>query len=312
MTSGDRLHIPFQQDAVKHLLTIIIPVKDDGEGLRQTLESIAATVPAEQAFEVIVANDGGADAITQACKHYAWVEEKVLVPNRGPGGARNEALKYAKGEYIAFLDADVIVRPGWWEALNAVLAEHDYAAGRVDIHPDMMEHFFHHYDALTAFNVREYMTHHHGVTANVAVRRSLLEQIGGFDARFRSGEDSEFGVRVHEAGCRLVYADAMAIYHPPRGFTEQRKKLYRVVVGHVQLYQAWPERFARYRISLRMVLSFLLPPRKVAKYPDLMRDYSLPYKIGFYLTAYATRLYRLACYMWLHRSSADQKQHDLS
>lgn len=304
--------VTFTNPCIPQMVSVVIPVRADAAGLEITLRSLQATVPDGQRFEVMVANDGGDPEITALCQSYPFVVEHSLVPNRGPGGARNFALIHAQGEFIAFLDADVEVQAGWWQALRGALDNHDYAAGRIDINPRLIRSFFHKYDQISAFNVKQYMQSHHGATANVAVRRSLLEAIGAFDARFRSGEDTEFGIRAYETGQRMVYADAMRVFHPPRSFGEQRKKIYRVVVGHAQLREAFPARFCKYAVNPRMVASFLLPPRKLAKEPDLLEGVGMAQLIGLYLTRYAARLYQLWCYVWMRLSSPAQKKHDLS
>lgn len=304
--------VMFHNASIPQLISIVIPVRADAAGLDITLRSLCNTVPTGQSYEVLVANDGGDADISALCRSYSFVTEHVLVPNRGPGGARNFAIAHAQGEFIAFLDADVEVQQGWWQALRTALDKHDYAAGRVDINPALIGSFFHKYDQISAFNVKQYMQNHHGATANVAVRRTLLEAIGAFDARFRSGEDTEFGIRAYESGQRMVYADAMRVYHPPRNFAEQRKKIYRVVVGHAQLLETFPTRFRKYAVRPRMIASFLLPPRKLAKEPDLLEGVGIMQLATLYLTRYAARLYQLSCYVWLRFSSPAQKKHDLS
>lgn len=302
----------FDKPCQPGMISVVIPVRADAEGLDITLSSLRQTAPEGQAFEVIVANDGGDADVSALCRSYPFVTEAVLIPNRGPGGARNHALTFTQGEFIAFLDADVKVLAGWWEAVAEALRDHDYAAGRVDIDPQKIESFFHKYDQICAFNVKQYMRNHHGATANVAVRRSLLETIGGFDARFRSGEDTEFGVRAHEHGQRMVYADAMRVYHPPRSFHEQRRKIYRVVVGHAQLRCAFPQRFQKYRVTPHMLASFLLPPRRLGKDPQLLRGVGAARLAALYATCYAARLYQLSCYVWMQATSPERKRHDLS
>lgn len=304
--------IIFEHACVTGKISVIIPVKSDPDGLAVTLNSLRDTAPQHQPFEVLVANDGGDSKVSMVCAQYPFAQEAVLIPNRGPGGARNHAMTRASGEYIAFLDADVEVRPGWWEALREALSEHDYVGGRIDINPRMVKTLCHKYDEINAFNVKQYMTRHHGATANVAVRRSLLEAIGGFDARFRSGEDTEFGYRAHENGQRMLYADAMSVYHPPRDFQEQRKKIYRVVVGHAQLRKAFPNRFDQYAVRPHMVLSFLLPPRRLGKERALVTSVPMHRRIALYAMCYAARLYQLTCYVWMQAASPDQQRHDLS
>lgn len=304
--------IHFEHDAQPDMISIIIPVRADVEGLEITLHSLGATVTSGQRYEIIVANDGNDPAISAVCSRYAAVQEVTLTPNRGPAAARNRAVQKTRGCYIAFLDADVVVQPGWWQALRQALGDCDYAGGRVDINPALVSGFFHRYDAITAFDVKSYMLRHHGATANLAVRRTVLERIGGFDERFRSGEDTEFGIRAHEAGHPMVYAEAMAVLHPPRNFSQQRRKIYRVVLGHLQLASAFPVRFAKYRLSVRLAVSLLVPPRKLAKDPALLQYTPLWLKAGFYGMRYAARLYTLLCYCWLTLTSTENKKHDLS
>ncbi len=303
--------IAFSHAPQAGLISIVTPVRADAEGLRITLDSLKK-VMTNNGFEMIVVNDGGDAEAARACAEYPFVREMALIPNQGPAAARNLGLSEARGEIIAFLDADVEVRPGWAEAMRKALEHHDYAAGRIDIHPEMIRGFFHRYDEMTAFNVREYMTRHHGVTANLAVRREVLEKAGGFDARFRSGEDTEFGLRVHGAGFRMAYADDMRIHHPPRSFTQQRKKLFRVVMGHLQLAEAFPERFGHYRLNPKLALKLLLPPKRVAKEKELWNRCSLHLRAGLYLTRWASRIYILGCYLFLMLTPKKTHAHDLS
>ncbi|MCH2546363.1 MAG: glycosyltransferase family 2 protein [Alphaproteobacteria bacterium] len=304
--------VKFKHPCIEAMVSVIIPVRADVEGLAITLQSLVKTAPHTQRYEIIVANDGADEDITTYCEKYPQVIEKSLIPNQGPGGARNYAMEFAQGEFVAFLDADVVVREGWWQAMRNALSTHDYAAGRVDIDPSLITSFFHKYDQINAFNVKEYMRNHHGATANVSVRRSLLKEIGGFDARFRSGEDTEFGIRAHEQGQRMVYADDMRIFHPPRSFQEQRKKIYRVVVGHAQLREAYPTRFDKYKVTPRMVVSFVVPPRRLGKDPKMLESLSPSTRAGLYLTCYAARLYQISCYVWTSLLSAKRMKHDLS
>ena len=55
-----------------------------------------------------------------------------------------------------------------------------------------------------------------GVTADLPVRREVLEQVGPFDERLRSGGDADWGERAAALGFRAVYVPAVRVRHPAR------------------------------------------------------------------------------------------------
>ena len=144
----------------------------------------------------------------------AWVE---VVPGRaaGPAAARNLGWRRASAEWVAFLDDDVLPGPSWLGDLARDLEglEPEVAAtqGRVRVpmparrRPTDWER-----------NVRGLETAR-WATADMAYRRSVLEEVGGFDERFPRAyrEDADLGLRVVEAGCRIVVGDR-GVLHPVR------------------------------------------------------------------------------------------------
>jgi histidinol-phosphate phosphatase family protein len=143
-----------------------------------------------------------------------WVE---VVPGRaaGPAAARNLGWRRASAEWVAFLDDDVVPGPSWLGDLARDLEglEPEVAAtqGRVRVpmparrRPTDWER-----------NVRGLETAR-WATADMAYRRSVLEEVGGFDERFPRAyrEDADLGLRVVEAGCRIVVGDR-GVLHPVR------------------------------------------------------------------------------------------------
>jgi GT2 family glycosyltransferase len=55
--------------------------------------------------------------------------------------------------------------------------------------------------------------HPYVITMNWAARRSFIEEMGCFDESFLRGSDSEFSLRVEQAGFKFAYADAAVVYH---------------------------------------------------------------------------------------------------
>lgn len=255
--------VRFLQPAVAGLLSVVVPVGNDAEGLRRTLASLKAARPPAGGMEIIVGNDGADPAASGIAASYG-AEEVAISPNRGSYVARNRALEQARGEWIAFVDADAMVEPNWLEVGVAALRIADYACGPVIIPKHTVKTAGHIFDWLNAFPVEGHMRHaHFGPTANLFVRRQLIERLGGFDPRLRSGGDVEFGGRVYAAGYRQRYSPQQIVYHLPRSYGEQLTKVLRVTRGQCDLGRYYPDRFPELRVSLLGILRNLMPPREL-------------------------------------------------
>lgn len=134
---------------------------------------------------------------------------------RGPAVARNAGWRASQAQWIAFLDDDVRVEDDWLDALRD-----DIASAEV-------------YDAGIQGHVRVPLPEHRRptdwernvaglesasfITADMAYRRAVLQETGGFDARFPRAyrEDADLAMRVLAAGYR-IYKGRRRIEHPVR------------------------------------------------------------------------------------------------
>ncbi len=96
------------------LISVIVPVYNVEAYLRQCLDSLCHQDGTS--YEIIAVNDGSPDGSPQILAEYATrYPELVRVfdkPNGGLSDARNVGLQHARGEYVAFVDADDFVAPG--------------------------------------------------------------------------------------------------------------------------------------------------------------------------------------------------------
>lgn len=100
------------------LVTLIIPVYNAAEYLKECLDSVQAqTYPN---FEALLVNDGSTDSSADICRGYAETDSRFVLidkPNTGVSDSRNHALELARGKYLQFLDSDDWLTPDATEAL---------------------------------------------------------------------------------------------------------------------------------------------------------------------------------------------------
>ena len=133
----------------------------------------------------------------------------------GPASARNVGWRAASAAFIAFLDDDVVVEPDWLErAAHDIAALPQGVAGsqghvRVPLPADRPPTDWERNVAGLACSA--------WITADMIYRRSVLEQLDGFDERFKRAyrEDADFALRVFDAGYRIDRG-TRGIDHPVR------------------------------------------------------------------------------------------------
>lgn len=130
--------------------------------------------------------------------------EVVRTGGRGPAAARNAAWRRSRATWIAFLDDDVQVDGDWLERLRADLAElpPEVAASQGRIAVPLAAH---RRPTDWERNVAG-LERARWATADMAYRRRVLEEVGGFDERFPRAyrEDADLGLRVTDMGYAIV------------------------------------------------------------------------------------------------------------
>jgi hypothetical protein len=105
-------------------VSVVIPLYNKAATIGRTLRSVAAQTFAD--FEILVVDDGSTDGGDETAESFPDARLRVIrQANAGPGPARNRALAEARGELVAFLDADDEWLPGFLEK----------SVGRLELHP---------------------------------------------------------------------------------------------------------------------------------------------------------------------------------
>ena len=100
------------------IISIIIPVYNAEKELKKCVESILRQT--QKNIEIILIDDGSADASLSICQKYAEGDCRVKVvhqKNAGVSAARNAGIEVANGQYIGFVDSDDWIAPEMYERL---------------------------------------------------------------------------------------------------------------------------------------------------------------------------------------------------
>src|ERR1700678_1621886 len=117
------------------MISVVVPVRD---GLPWMEEQLRALVEQEspQPWEIVVVDNGSTDQSLAVARRWAESEPRIRVVDApgasGPGAARNVGVRAARGELLAFCDADDVVQTGWLSAFAEPLAGADVAGGVFD------------------------------------------------------------------------------------------------------------------------------------------------------------------------------------
>ena len=192
------------------LVSVIMPVYNGEKFLAEAIESILAQTFTD--FELIIVDDGSTDgsvAIIRDCeKRDIRVRSLRFERNMGAAQARNRGLDAARGEFVTGMDCDDISLPQRLGKQVAYLQAHP-EIGALGVSAQVV------YQDLSPENkLGMPRTHPHIafniplgwsiIGASVMMRRDLVTAVGGYDPRYRVGDDMDLAARLI---CRTRYAN---------------------------------------------------------------------------------------------------------
>ena len=196
------------------MITVIIPVYNSGSTLERCINSIL--LQSYNDIEIIIVDDDSRDNSRDICAMYSGKYDNILTIDSahiGVSGARNLGLEMAKGEFIAFCDADdIYLSDAFINMLNAIKST-DAAIGGVikRNHPLVENAVISADEAISRFfsNDKNRIL---GTVYGKLFRRTLIGQNIKFDKDLSVGEDSEFLLR-YLFNCKSVSLISTNVYH---------------------------------------------------------------------------------------------------
>ncbi len=190
----------------------IVPVYNGEAYLAEALDSILAqTLPA---LEVLVVDDGSSDGTPAVARRYGDRITYLRQPHAGQSVARNHGVRVARGNLLAFLDADDLAHPA---KLARQVARFE-ARPELDLCQALTQDFWSpEMPAEQRRTARGLPRPHPGNIDTWLVRRTVFERIGGLDPEMKFGETVEWYWRARESGASMELLPEVVAYRRVHG-----------------------------------------------------------------------------------------------
>lgn len=223
------------------MFSIIIPLYNKEASIAQTLDSVMAQEC--QDFEVVVVDDGSTDGGAAVVENYGDPRIRLVrQENAGVSAARNRGIEEAKGEYVAFLDADDVWMPRFLSEIVALQREFPQCRAQATNYvfnsngvksPTILRKVPFSGERGVLVNYFEVASCSHPPvwTSAVCIERRLLLEIGGFPVGINSGEDLLTWARVAVRTDWAYSMKEMAQYNQGDGYDKKNLPPRRQDVG---------------------------------------------------------------------------------
>jgi glycosyltransferase involved in cell wall biosynthesis len=201
----------------KSAVSLVVTVKNDAAALRELLSAIEKQTKLPDEAIIVVA--GSDDGTLAAARSWRPKNLKALIldrPRANRSAGRNLGVERSAGEMIVFTDAGCRPEVDWLEQLLAPLSdpEVNLVSGFTD--GDGRNSFEEAQVPFVLVPLGKIPPHPLPATRNMAIRRKVFQQWGGFRADLNYAEDFEFSRRLEKEGIRSEFAPQAKVYWRPR------------------------------------------------------------------------------------------------
>ena len=230
--------------------SFVIPVFNRPDEVDELLDSL--TRQSLSTFEVVVVEDGSQVPCHDICARYVGKLDLHYFskPNSGPGQSRNYGVERARGEYVIILDSDVVVPPGYLQAVDDELQRESCEAFGG---PDRAADSFTPTQKAISYSMTSFFTtggirggkkkldKFYPRSFNMGIRRDVYQQLGGF-SKMRFGEDIDFSIRIFKAGLHCRLFPGAWVYHKRRtDFRKFWRQVFNSGIARINLYKKYPD-----------------------------------------------------------------------
>lgn len=191
-------------------VSIVITVRNEAPHLPDLFDSLLRQEPP---FEIVLVDAHSRDGTRAVVSRYVRDHPgliRVFEHSGSRGIGRNEGVRQSRANVIAFIDGDCIADSDWLPRLRKGLSESLVAAGRTVV---VGRPAFANLERVELYQGGSDVTF---PSCNLAYRRALFLQLGGFDPRFITAEDIDLNLRAVQAGAHILYVPEAMVYHRVR------------------------------------------------------------------------------------------------
>jgi glycosyltransferase involved in cell wall biosynthesis len=218
--------VPDRSDACD--VSVVVPTRNRSPLVRVALDSLLAQSANGVRYEVLVVDNKSTDDTAQTVATYGEVGHirYLFEAREGPSHARNRGVEESSAPIVAFTDDDVRVSESWVARLKSTFDRHadvDCVGGRILPEwpyepPSWMTKSHWAPVALIDYGPAPLRTDTAPplclLTANMAVRRSAIVSVGGFDPQYLRCQDHELQIRLWQTGYRCLYDPELVVTSP--------------------------------------------------------------------------------------------------
>ena len=209
--------IPFPPDRQWPKVSVVVATHNAARTLDDCLRSLLNLRYPD--YEVIVVNDGSTDESDVIMQRYPY--RVITTPNKGVSAARNEGMRAATGEIVAYIDSDARADPDWLCYLASTFGESDVVAvGGPNLVPkedNWVAKCVYRSPGGPTQVMLDDQSAEHIPGCNMAFWKWALEEIGRFDPIFkRAADDVDICWRLLERGYRIGFSPSAIVWHHRR------------------------------------------------------------------------------------------------
>ncbi|ROL80116.1 glycosyl transferase family 2 [Pseudomonas protegens] len=197
---------------MKHI-SVIVPMFNEARHIVRTLDGVhSAAVAAQLTCELIVVDNGSTDNSPQLARDNG---ARVLDhPGLSIGALRNRGVASATSDWLVFLDADIEVPENWLLLWKELQATHHVDVLALECNtPHSAPWFARVWQRRSQSGSQQARKQQWLSTQNLCMARSWFDRVNGFDEHLRTGEDKDFGLRLHRAGARQLSLATSMVQH---------------------------------------------------------------------------------------------------
>jgi len=195
-------------------VSVIIPAYNCDRYIVQAVESVLSQE--DCLVEIIIIDDGSTDKTEEVLKPYEDRLRYVKQKNQGVAAARNHGIAIAKGDYIAFLDADDYFLPRKL-SLQAQMLEQRGELGIIHSGWQRVDHLGNKlldvcpWKHIPELDLANWLRWKPVLPSAMMFRREWLQYVGGFDPRFPPAEDTNLVLKLALKGCKTAWLKQITV-----------------------------------------------------------------------------------------------------